>query len=319
MARQLLMFFLTGRMADWERWNTHFSTVVEQEVLGYPFRLSQDPNSENLGTTVWDASIVLAKYLEKNSLKGEFSKKRVWSKRAIELGSGMGLGGMAFMLLGCKEVVLTDLKEVLPLLRKNVERNMSPTALMGSPFENGVGRISVAELDWTNREQCSSLEVPFDYVLAADCVYHENHLHDFLATILAITDNKSTVLVVNELRSESVQDEFMSAFGEHFTIRKVSHSQMHPTYQHPSVDILILKRKWVSSGQRKAVQGATASTDESNAQSKELSSEESANDDQPLLPEQKSKPQTDDREDKEWENRRLGTAAAQMMKDVKIP
>lgn len=27
--------------------------------------LRQDPSSENLGTTVWDASIVLAKYLEK--------------------------------------------------------------------------------------------------------------------------------------------------------------------------------------------------------------------------------------------------------------
>lgn len=29
------------------------------------FRLSQDPNSQHLGTTVWDASIVLAKYLQK--------------------------------------------------------------------------------------------------------------------------------------------------------------------------------------------------------------------------------------------------------------
>eukprot|EP00955_Chlamydomonas_euryale_P088962 364426-Chlamydomonas_euryale.AAC.28 len=28
-------------------------------------RLSQNPASEHLGTTVWDASIVLAKYLEK--------------------------------------------------------------------------------------------------------------------------------------------------------------------------------------------------------------------------------------------------------------
>ena len=28
-------------------------------------RLAQDPNSQNLGTTVWDASIVLAKWLEK--------------------------------------------------------------------------------------------------------------------------------------------------------------------------------------------------------------------------------------------------------------
>jgi hypothetical protein len=81
-----------------ERWNTHFSTTVEVEVLGcalsvcvvfgcvrvlkrssandgkqtrpsnpnsVPLRLAQDPASENLGTTVWDASIVLAKFFEK--------------------------------------------------------------------------------------------------------------------------------------------------------------------------------------------------------------------------------------------------------------
>lgn len=31
----------------------------------HTFKLAQDPNSQHLGTTVWDSSIVLAKYLEK--------------------------------------------------------------------------------------------------------------------------------------------------------------------------------------------------------------------------------------------------------------
>lgn len=158
-------------------------------------RLAQDPNTEHLGTTVWDASIVLAKYLEKvnqgarcaaageaapplraatptlltaalcvgsphrkenladrkekgprfalvlpsprclrstwrcrrtwrptcarpvaysshtprlrllhpapqNMRKGELSRSKLSGKKAIELGSGMGLGGMAFAMLG---------------------------------------------------------------------------------------------------------------------------------------------------------------------------------------------------------------------------
>lgn len=70
-----------------------------------------------------------------NTSKGHFSKKKVWAKRALELGSGMGLGGMTFALLGCREVILTDLDSVLPLLRKNVEANMSKTALMGEDFK----------------------------------------------------------------------------------------------------------------------------------------------------------------------------------------
>lgn len=70
--------------------------------------------------------------INKNASKGAFSKKRVWGRRAIELGSGMGLGGMAIGLLGCKEVILTDLKSILPLLQKNVDANLSTSALAGA-------------------------------------------------------------------------------------------------------------------------------------------------------------------------------------------
>ena len=52
-------------------------------------------------------------------------------KRAIELGSGMGLGGFALALLGCQTVV-TDTKEVLSLLQRNYENNLAPAALRGT-------------------------------------------------------------------------------------------------------------------------------------------------------------------------------------------
>lgn len=41
------------------------TTMVEQEVFGSVLRFVQDPSSEHLGTTVWDASVVLAKWFEK--------------------------------------------------------------------------------------------------------------------------------------------------------------------------------------------------------------------------------------------------------------
>lgn len=50
-------------------------------------------------------------------------------------------------------------------------------------------------------------------------------------------------MIVNELRSESVHEEFMEVFGQHFSIRKVPHAQMHPVYQHPALHIFILKKK----------------------------------------------------------------------------
>ncbi len=51
-------------------------------------------------TAVWDASIVLAHFLARNARKGEFARHKVKGKHALELGSGMGLGGLALAMLG---------------------------------------------------------------------------------------------------------------------------------------------------------------------------------------------------------------------------
>ena len=61
----------------------------------------------------------------------------------------------------------------------------------GSQFESVVGKVHVVELDWKQREQCATLKPPFDYVIAADCVYHEHHLKDLRDTILELVDTKS--------------------------------------------------------------------------------------------------------------------------------
>ena len=50
-----------------ERFNTHTSTSIELPLFGSTWRLAQAPNTNHLGTTVWDASIILAKWMEKNA------------------------------------------------------------------------------------------------------------------------------------------------------------------------------------------------------------------------------------------------------------
>lgn len=77
------------------------------------------------------------KVLLQNASQGEFSRERVSGKRIIELGAGMGLGGLAFALLGCKEVVLTDVSSVLPLLQKNVEANLPSIVSTGRSLVYG--------------------------------------------------------------------------------------------------------------------------------------------------------------------------------------
>ncbi|PRW45241.1 hypothetical protein C2E21_6339 [Chlorella sorokiniana] len=228
-----------------ERWNTHFSTTVNQELFGIDFQLAQDPNSSNLGTTVWDASIVLAKYIEKNSRRGDFSRPKVRGKRALELGAGMGLAGMALALLGA-EVVFTDIGDVLPLLRRNVEQNISPAALKlrdAGWAASEVGRTSVASLDWSDRSCYADFKPPYDFILAADCVYSELAVPHLLATVLAMGGPRTQAIITNEFRSQTVHDEFMAQFGRHFTIRKVAAGKMDANYQHPLIHIYLLKRR----------------------------------------------------------------------------
>jgi predicted nicotinamide N-methyase len=190
-----------------------------------------------------------------NARKGEFSRVKVRNRRAVELGSGMGLAGMAFALLGA-EVTLTDITDsVLTLLRRNVENNITPTALRlkdAAWAADCVGKVRVEELDWGRKEHYSSVSPPFDYVIAADCVYSEVAVPLFLATVLAMVGPLGVVIVCNEFRSQTVHDLFVESFSQHFSIRKVSMARMDKAYQHPLIHIYLMKRK---KGEKASEQG----------------------------------------------------------------
>lgn len=61
------------------------------------------------------------------------------------------------------------------------------------------------------------------------------------AEILPHGHAASAVLIVNELRSESVQSVFLRIFGERFSIKRAASSKFHPVYQHPAIQIFQLK------------------------------------------------------------------------------
>lgn len=230
---------------DLDRWNGkacasgtgNETNLVELELVGTHIRIAQDAHSRNCtyvlrndpapaprsprthalapgGTTCWDASLVLAKYIERNlssSLVG---------KCVVELGSGIsGLPGMACALLGASHVLLTDIDgPVLGLLRTNVARNVSTAhvSINGSGLHSRLTRTpAVAELRWGVEPDidgiCASLPADIDYVLAADCVYNEAAVGTLAGTIKRLLERRgkrtTKVLVCNEYRSDSVRIE----------------------------------------------------------------------------------------------------------------
>jgi predicted nicotinamide N-methyase len=90
-------------------WRNRYSQVEFYPVTvdGVNFSVRQVQRGELEGTygtgaTVWPASVVLLKYLEKHA------DKLLRNKRIVDLGSGTGITAIAAALLGAKEVVCTD-------------------------------------------------------------------------------------------------------------------------------------------------------------------------------------------------------------------
>lgn len=85
------------------------NTTFDINVFGLDLSLVQNPASRTLGhgAVVWDASVVLAMYMQQNP--SLFTPALLREKTVLELGSGCGLGGICFMLKGCR-VILTDLE-----------------------------------------------------------------------------------------------------------------------------------------------------------------------------------------------------------------
>lgn len=115
--------------------------------------------ADNLGLKTWASSYLLSKRLPQLPLPRLGPGARV-----LELGAGTGLVGLAVAGTWDVAVVLTDLPDIVPNLRRNVEAN---EGVVG-------GRVEVAVLDWREGEG-GGVEGKFGLVVAADPIYEPEH------------------------------------------------------------------------------------------------------------------------------------------------
>ncbi|KOB68255.1 Methyltransferase-like protein 21D [Operophtera brumata] len=106
--------------------NDLFPREIDIEVCLKTLKIYQKIEGD-VNCVVWDASLVLAKYLETmSSQKSEFLS----GIKVLELGSGLGVVGLTAATLGA-QVTLTDLPEALSLLRLNINENKQKISSMG--------------------------------------------------------------------------------------------------------------------------------------------------------------------------------------------
>lgn len=295
---------------DYDRLNSPSTSAISLDLLGHRLHISQDPNSKHLGTTVWDASMVFVKFLEKNSRKGRFCPSKLKGKKVIELGAGCGLAGLGMALLGC-DVVATDQVEVLPLLMRNVERNKSWIS-QSNPDSGTFGSVTVAELDWGNKEHIKAVDPPFDYIIGTDVVYSEHLLQPLMETIIALSGPKTKIMLGYEIRSTTVHDQMMEMWKSNFNVKTVSKSKMDGKYQHPSIHLYMMDPK------TPLIPEAGVSDNGNNEEEDDVSNP--GEDENPGVTSGSctgSGEATSGQLD-EWEIRRCGAMAARLVKDVKL-
>ncbi|KAB1278167.1 Protein-lysine methyltransferase METTL21D [Camelus dromedarius] len=126
----------------------NFVRVLEKRD-GTVLRLQQY-GSGGVGCVVWDAAIVLSKYLETPGFSGD-GAHALTRRSVLELGSGTGAVGLMAATLGAN-VVVTDLEELQDLLKMNI--NMNKHLVTGSIQAKSLEPLLKTLKDLSGSETC---------------------------------------------------------------------------------------------------------------------------------------------------------------------
>lgn len=186
----------------------HWSCSGKLEIAGTEITVIEKPGQGQKGTgwAVWDASVVLARYLDlaaqqmRVELQVAAAATGQQEPTVVELGSGTGVAGLSAALALRLPTLLTDLPEVLPSLEQGVAANAGWGAHQ---------LVSLAACDWSDPPRDAGalgLPGPPALVLAADCVWLEPLVSPFVSTLARLAGPHTRVLLAHQSRSARVDE-----------------------------------------------------------------------------------------------------------------
>jgi protein N-lysine methyltransferase METTL21A len=173
--------------------------------------LAHDP-LVGTGGLLWPAGEVLARYLLTPTAASHASVSLLKDKKVVELGSGTGVVGLscAAAMGDCKHrgsLVLTDLHQVLPILRRNVDLN------------DLADSVSVRALPWG--EGVPDDLTDCDVVLAADCVYLEHLFQPLIDTLQQLMVKEGAVAYLSYKKRRKADTRFFKLLRKRFLVQKL--------------------------------------------------------------------------------------------------
>jgi predicted nicotinamide N-methyase len=153
--------------------------MKEFEIGSVTVKIEQE-GQVGIGGMVWDASLILAKFIAQNKLE-IFSRV----KTVLEVGSGTGICGLACAMLEPKtRVTLSDLYSHLALIQTNIDIN-------------NLSNVSCCEIDWFKPQNTGK----FDLIIGTDVVYEPDLFEPLLDTLETVSHPNSVIFLCNELRA----------------------------------------------------------------------------------------------------------------------
>ncbi|XP_055990273.1 protein N-lysine methyltransferase METTL21D isoform X1 [Sorex fumeus] len=209
-----------------------FVRVLEKRD-GTVLRLQQY-GSGGVGCVVWDAAIVLCKYLETPAFSGQGRDHTLSRRSVLELGAGTGAVGLMAATLGA-DVVVTDLEELQDLLKVNI--NMNKHLVTGS--------VQAKVLKWG--EEIEDFPSPPNYILMADCIYYEESLEPLLKTLKDLSGIDTCIICCYEQRTMGKNPEIEKKYFEllqlDFDFEKIPLEKHDEEYRSEDIHILHIRKK----------------------------------------------------------------------------
>jgi predicted nicotinamide N-methyase len=166
------------------------SISIKNDAIQILVQPDSDPDGRlEAGGSLWYGGVALAR---------ELSAALVAGRCVLELGSGLGVPGLAAACLGAKKVYLTDLEAQLPVLRAQVELNRAAIPTEG---------VTVQELAFgTDHEGLHDVEL----VIGADIAY-DPQIHPLLIKTLKwfLEQRQAKVLLCEERRWKDIFNWFL--------------------------------------------------------------------------------------------------------------
>ena len=195
--------------------------------------IKQEDPEQDIGSCVWTAAIMLAKYIEHHH-----GAKGLVDRECIELGSGTGLVGLVAASLG-GSVTLTDLDHVVPRLRQNIALNTQP--IEGDNEWHGTaagGRVRACELTWGKEGALEAFPGPYRLVVACEVIYEKQHTAILLETLRGLVSAETELLFAFDTRGRVGIKPFLEAAEAEFVLNEVPDEDLHPQFRFAKIKLL---------------------------------------------------------------------------------